>query len=265
MPEHVQQGSVPSVPLPQPHRSSWTVRRAVAICLIVYAGGQLLAIALTQSAVIWLLGWPAALDIDATEKLALETRQWLLVSIQSAVTLTGLAAAGSMAHWGGPNRLASLNLTPIRLPGQTWVGVLLLTLAVKFSASLIAAKVSGSSAADLAKDVEPFMSLARDTALWSCFLATVILAAVLEEIVFRGILSRTLEATRLGFLGGAGLSSALFALLHVQYGATGQLVVFALGFTFAWIRARYDSIWPSIAAHAFNNAVALLAMKAISG
>jgi membrane protease YdiL (CAAX protease family) len=78
------------------------------------------------------------------------------------------------------------------------------------------------------------------------------------------VLSRTLEGTRLGFWRGAVVSSAAFALLHLQYGAGGQIVIFAIGMTLAWIRSRSGSLWPSIVCHSVNNAAALFVMRAIS-
>ena len=62
----------------------------------------------------------------------------------------------------------------------------------------------------------------------------------------------------------AALSSAAFAALHMQYGIGGQFVIFAIGLTLSWIRMRSGSLWPAIVCHALNNAVALVAMKAIA-
>jgi membrane protease YdiL (CAAX protease family) len=89
------------------------------------------------------------------------------------------------------------------------------------------------------------------------------MAGLTEELLFRGVLSRTLEGTVIGFWAGAGLASAAFALLHLQYGVDGQIVIFAVGMAFAWIRAWSGSVWPAVAVHALNNALALLIMRAM--
>ena len=105
---------------------------------------------------------------------------------------------------------------------------------------------------------------AKDNGLWLAFLVAGVVGAVVEEFVFRGILSRSLEATRLGLWGGAVTASAIFAVVHLQYGIAGQLVVFVLGMAFALLRATSGSIWPGVVTHALNNAVALVAMKVVA-
>jgi membrane protease YdiL (CAAX protease family) len=49
----------------------------------------------------------------------------------------------------------------------------------------------------------------------------------------------------------------------MQYGPAGQFVIFAVGMTLAWIRSWSRSLWPAVVCHSLNNAIALLAMKAI--
>ena len=264
MPHDSRQGLVPSVPLPSQPLSSWSVSSALVACVIIFGGGQLLGLILLQGAMGLLQGWQAVLSFDAVDKLVTETQQWLLVSIQITVTIVELVLAWHVARWVGKDRFAAVNWLRTQLNTNEWIKIVALIVAVKFSATAVALNLPGGSASEISKDMAPIVALAKDTRLWLCFLAAVILAAALEEIVFRGILSRTLEETALGFVGGAAVASAIFALLHLQYGLTGQLVVFALGFAFSWIRARYGSIWPGIVAHAVNNAFALLVMKAIA-
>jgi membrane protease YdiL (CAAX protease family) len=104
----------------------------------------------------------------------------------------------------------------------------------------------------------------RSPDAWFLILVAVVFAGLTEELLFRGVLSRTLEGTRLGFWGGAALASAAFAMLHMQYGLGGQLVIFAVGMTLAWIRAWSGSVWPAVVCHALNNALAFLALRAVA-
>ena len=81
--------------------------------------------------------------------------------------------------------------------------------------------------------------------------AIVVVAPVVEEILFRGFLLHR-WAARWGTTTGVILSSALFAILHVEL--VGH---FIFGVTMAALYARTQSLWVPIAAHAANNAFAL--------
>ncbi len=84
---------------------------------------------------------------------------------------------------------------------------------------------------------------------------------VSEEVLFRGYLYGKL--TNLGSSTRAvGLSALVFAGAHAWSASIGNttLVVqtFALGLVLGWIRRQSQSIFPSMIAHACNNAFALL-------
>jgi membrane protease YdiL (CAAX protease family) len=80
----------------------------------------------------------------------------------------------------------------------------------------------------------------------------VIVAPVVEEIVFRGLLFGAL-AGRLGVIGGALVTSLIFGLVH------GDPVLFpslaALGFISALAYAATGNLWVSIVLHALNNSL----------
>lgn len=82
--------------------------------------------------------------------------------------------------------------------------------------------------------------------------ATVVLAPVFEEIIFRGVLYGSLRA-RLGVAPSVVLSAFVFAFAH-GYGAAGFASVFCSGALWAWTYERTRSLLPSIAAHMANNA-----------
>lgn len=90
-----------------------------------------------------------------------------------------------------------------------------------------------------------------------------VLPALCEETFFRGFV---LSGFRAGFSGrGAAVravvaSAACFAIFHIlpeRWPAT-----FAVGLVLGWIVLRTGSLWPAVAAHAANNAVGALAMRA---
>lgn len=88
-------------------------------------------------------------------------------------------------------------------------------------------------------------------------IATVAIAAPLaEELFFRGFAQPAFSRS-LGWAGAALLSGALFAFIHLD--PVGFLGLWEIGVLLAVLRHASGSLWPSIAAHAVNNAVAAAA------
>jgi hypothetical protein len=233
---------------------------AVAFVALVYGFAVLAATGLQQVYLAWRDGTDVLFDLAAAYRLPRGEQQTLFIAIQLASQLIELALIFLLVERMHRSPRVALGLAPVRLGIGGWIGVIALVFAVKLVATLFATGLAPSSPRD---DVAPFVELVRSPLTWAFFLVTVVLAGATEELLFRGVLSRTLERTRLGFWGGAGLASAAFAILHTQYGVGGQIVVFAIGMALAWIRASTGSLWPAIVCHSVNNAVALLVMRAI--
>lgn len=102
--------------------------------------------------------------------------------------------------------------------------------------------------------------------------AAVLLAPVVEELVFRGVLFQALRSW-LGVWPGIVVSAALFALAHVElYVLTGDPSIVALGALtmlagwFAWVFHRLGTLTVPMIAHAvFNGAVIVVALLAPVG
>lgn len=249
--------SVPSIPLPGAVPGRWSVLGAVAFVAVVMGAAFLTALALQLG----YAAWHETLDpLDAAHYPA-PTDALFLMGVQLTGQLVELALIWWLAGIWHRDRAAALGFAPVRMSLTQWLGAVALLFAVKIGATVVA---SGIAPPNPQQELGPFVAIAKSPDAWLLFLAAVVLAGLTEEILFRGVLSRTLEETRLGFWGGAGIASAAFALLHMQYGVGGQLVIFAVGMTFAWIRARSRSLWPAVACHALNNALALLAMRAMT-
>jgi len=87
------------------------------------------------------------------------------------------------------------------------------------------------------------------------FFWIVILRVISEEIFFRGYLVK-----KLGVLG----SSAIFALFHVGYGSTAEILgAFVLGLILAKTYQLNKNLYPSILAHMAYNAIAMAALWGI--
>jgi membrane protease YdiL (CAAX protease family) len=91
--------------------------------------------------------------------------------------------------------------------------------------------------------------------LW---LATIIVAPVTEELLFRGFLHRGWTPSWLGVSGTIVLTSALWAALHQQYNWLGILGIFLMGLIFGWMRERSGSTTLTIILHSLNNLFATI-------
>jgi membrane protease YdiL (CAAX protease family) len=89
-----------------------------------------------------------------------------------------------------------------------------------------------------------------------------VLAPLVEELVFRGLLFGWI-AGRWGGLPAWLVSSVAFAAAH--YEPAHAVLVLPLGLLFGWLRWRTGSLVPSLVAHILNNAFALLAAIYVPG
>lgn len=91
--------------------------------------------------------------------------------------------------------------------------------------------------------------------VWS-FLYIAIIAPVLEEMFFRGLLLRS-YLKRYSAEAAIIITALLFGIMHGQY-----IMVFwgcILGLLLAWLYLLTRSLWPCILAHSFSNLTALIA------
>jgi membrane protease YdiL (CAAX protease family) len=94
--------------------------------------------------------------------------------------------------------------------------------------------------------------------LWSALAMFAVLPAVCEEIVFRGVLARSI-GRRTSLIAAAAISAAVFSAYHLSL--VQALPTLTLGLVLAVIAVRADSIAPSIVAHALNNALVIAASR----
>lgn len=85
------------------------------------------------------------------------------------------------------------------------------------------------------------------------FFVLVVLAPVVEELIFRGYLYTRLQEY-VGFAASTLLTSATFAGLHLQPNVI--INVFILSLFICWLREKFDSIWPGVIVHALKNGIA---------
>jgi len=108
--------------------------------------------------------------------------------------------------------------------------------------------------------VPPFMLDAYKTAssLPVLLFSIVVVAPIFEEVFFRGFLFQGIRYSRLGPIGAMGITSLVWAVIHLQYDIYGMATVFALGLLFGIARLKTDSIHLLMVMHSFVGLVATM-------
>jgi membrane protease YdiL (CAAX protease family) len=95
------------------------------------------------------------------------------------------------------------------------------------------------------------------------FITVVVIAPLIEELVFRGYTFSRLRKY-LGFVLSAVLVSLLFAKLHLHNGKGGSIAIEAFVETFiasvilSYLREKTGNIWAGVSVHATNNLISFI-------
>ena len=242
-----------------PSRVRWPLAPgpSLFLMLLLIVAGAAAAAAATQS-----LGGAAADDLRgrALASLANYGAQLMLVAgiwwaLAGAVRQHGVPAAGAAVPLGGA-RAAALGALAMAIG---WP----LVQAGGAVASAIQQWISGVAAPDTAHRTLEALGQSGDIAwIAATALVAVVLAPLVEEILYRGALQQALHGLgmprTIAILG----SSALFAAAHwgslVGGSEAGALVMLLLlGLIFGWAYERTGSMWAPFTAHALFNAANL--------
>ena len=109
--------------------------------------------------------------------------------------------------------------------------------------------------------LEKFKELEKTYEITIFFIASVIIAPLYEELLFRGIIFPKL-IQKTNFLIALFLSSFVFALLHFHLSAL--LPLFSLSIILSFTYLHSSSLWPCISLHALFNLISIVAVKIIS-
>ncbi len=94
-----------------------------------------------------------------------------------------------------------------------------------------------------------------DFGWWGAFFKVAVIAPIIEELIFRGLILQGFRRNYNGFVA-VFMSALLFALFHLnpwQFPAT-----FILGLLLGWLVVRTNSLFLAILGHSINNAMVLL-------
>jgi uncharacterized protein len=105
--------------------------------------------------------------------------------------------------------------------------------------------------------VETYTS-ARNSGSLVLFFLAVVVAPIGEEIAFRGFLFRGLSASFLGAMGAIVVTSAAWAVMHIQYDTIAVAQILLIGLLLGWLRWASGSTLLAIGLHVLTNLAACL-------
>lgn len=239
----------PDTPLPTP---------AASICwLVVFFALFFIA------AMIYIMGYGAILEFEyAAQGVSPPPQAEIEVAMQQHVFTLGGAA--------GIYILQFLLLIPIlvfaaHFPGQPWTHTLGLRsfdgAALRYWLAILLAFLCIEYLLNQIIDIDPgeFIKVVSGSKHLLLSLVVVLLAPVLEELVFRGYLFQAWRNTRLGLSGTLLLTSAIFTSLHMgQYNAIILAMLFVLSIVLGLAREKTDSVWVPVILHSVNNLASVI-------
>ena len=220
------------------------------------------------------------------------TVPWGVVDVLLGVVLTAVAGAALVAGALLLDRLAPLDALAVVLLTSAALQAAFLGVALRFTVGRYGASAQTlgfGQAVGLAAWTAPFAGLAASIVLTAVYVyavdylgvtalappdlpqviqeaegvrrlaaafVVIVIGPVAEETFFRGFVFQGLRA-RLGALGAAVASAALFGAVH---GEVGLLIpAFMSGLVFTWVFVRTGRLGPAILAHSLQNFLAFIA------
>lgn len=197
----------------------------------------------------WLLRWP---EEQSHTKLLLSSTYLSLLFV-AMIFLLALAK--------GRRILPVIGLRPLPQPRALRRGVLSYITLVPCMAALLLVAARAADWLGYQPPPHPLslFFLEDQPALWLCYgvLFTCLIAPMIEEILFRGVLFPALRG-RLPFWQAAALSGLFFGALHANW--VSFLPIASLGMLLAYLYEATGSLYASIAVHAMHNGIMVLLM-----
>lgn len=165
-----------------------------------------------------------------------------------------LSTALALARSRGPLRAPDFGLQPIRLKRAAWI-----TLGVGAGYYVFLALYSGLVEPEPDSTPTKLGADNGDAGIAGLVLAAVLIAPVVEEIFFRGMIFRSLR-NGVGVAAAAVISGLFFGMLHWDFATVERLLqvipLVAFGIALALLYAWSGSLWGPIVLHGTNNALA---------
>jgi len=90
--------------------------------------------------------------------------------------------------------------------------------------------------------------------------AVIVAAPVVEEVVFRGFLLKGFSNSFMGVHGAVLVTSALWAVIHMQYEIAYLIAIFVIGVVFAYARIYTNSLYIPMIMHGLMNFFAVMGL-----
>lgn len=248
----------PSAELVEPQyppdlRVPWTTKDVVAFMIFYLASPFLLAIP-----VFIFVGVMHHRDISALkDDKALQGLLAVILQVLASAAAFGYLWFLSVAR-GAASFWSTLGWTPLITRFKSKRLLIGILSATGFILAVLVAYVSNLAGAP--KDL-PIEELMHSRAALIALLATsVLVAPLIEETVFRGLLYPVI-ARRLGMLPGVVITGILFGMVHAQqlWPAWKQIGLICLvGVIFTWVRASRKTVWASYIMHLSYNTALLI-------
>ena len=146
--------------------------------------------------------------------------------------------------------------TAMLWPIGAWAGGILIVV-VYGMIVLAAQELLGQDLSRLAEgNPLPDTEAMTDTVWFVLGLSVVLAAPIGEELLFRGLIFRAVEA-RWGLIVGMLISGLLFSLVHFEISVV--LPFWGIGMLFAYAYYKSGSLWTPVIAHAIFNGVSFIA------
>jgi membrane protease YdiL (CAAX protease family) len=229
-----------SVP-PQPLRT-WDFMETACLSLIAYS-----VFALTAGLTLAIMQAPhdGTKPLSPAQAFAIQDPRYGAAYIVSGLcTIAVLWIAIRMAHRDFADYLA-LN----------WPSLSELLRALGVTAILLLAESLAASIVGTQEMSHPYISANDSSGLLIFLIGGCIAVPVMEEFVVRGFMFRGWSQSFLGPVGSIVLTSALWALIHIQYDWFGRSCVFVTGLALGYFRWRSNSTWLTVMAHSAMNIV----------
>lgn len=85
----------------------------------------------------------------------------------------------------------------------------------------------------------------------------ILIAPIGEELLFRGLLFKRINDTKLGVIGAILIPAVIFALIHVQYVVPVIVFIFIDGLFYGYVRYKTASVILPILLHSLGNVYAV--------
>ena len=158
-----------------------------------------------------------------------------------------------LKRYGAP--VSALGLAPPGLPQAKTVFMTLGALGASLAATVVYSAIVDLLGADLLSPPDISADIAfPGPAVLLTFQALAVWTPLTEELFFRGFIFAGL-CPFLGVRWAVVASAVVFSLFHLSAGVL--IPVFITGLLLAWLYQKTGSLWPSIVAHAANNALAV--------